>query len=128
MTPELVFILHTLCWGYKVEPNFALAVAHVESGDKHHEFRMGRLGHSPYYGPFGIHRDFLKRWRIDDPEINCLVGVRALRNTQTLEAKKRRLKKYNTEFSEEYWKSVVAAYKKYKRKEVLDNIRESCNK
>ena len=63
---------------YSVDPNFALAVAEVESSNKEVRFRFGKMGKGTYYGPFGIHKCFLGRWAINDPLVNTEVGIRAL--------------------------------------------------
>lgn len=104
-TAILLAWMKACCLTYGVEPEFAYAVAMVESrAAGGAEMRCGPLGRSgKYYGPFGIHRDFLKKWPIDHPFINVVVGVRAL-----LGADKRRvLKRYNTEFNEEYFRAVM---------------------
>jgi hypothetical protein len=81
-----------------VEPEFAYAVARVESGvPGGPALRCGPLGRAgKYYGPFGIHRDFKRRWAIDDPFVNVAVGVKALRGAD----KRRVLKRYNIAFNE----------------------------
>lgn len=98
---------------YAVDPAFAQAVMIVESrppSGTEMEFRVGRLGKSKYYGPFGIHRDFLKVWPIDDPFVNVAVGVKALRGAD----KRRVLKRYNASFTESYYREVRRIERKLK--------------
>ena len=104
--------LLTCCKTYHVDPAFALAVARLESGTKTQEYRLGRLGKSKYYGPFGIHRDFLKKWPIDNPYINIQVGVKALRGTD----KRRVLRRYNTASNRTYERAVLAKMRELKRR------------
>jgi hypothetical protein len=96
---------------YGVEPEFAWAVARVESGTKTESLRCGRLGRSRYYGPMGINRCFLNRWPIDDPYVNVEVGVKALRGAD----KRRVLKRYNAAFDEAYYRAVMALYRQAQR-------------
>ncbi len=102
---------------YGVEPEFAYAVARVESGVPGGvEIRCGALGRAgKYYGPFGIHRDFRRRWPIDEPFTNVAVGVKALRGRD----KRRVLRRYNAEFSEAYYRAVMAIYRQAKRKGIF---------
>jgi hypothetical protein len=95
---------------YGVEPEFALAVAHVESGCPGQEFRVGPMGKGKYYGPFGIHRDFLRRWPINEPEKNIEIGVKALRGRD----QRRVLRRYNAAFDEAYWRAVQQARRRWK--------------
>ena len=88
---------------YGVDPYFALAVAETESSNSEVRFRFGRLGKGTYYGPFGIHKDFLKRWAIDDPWVNTEVGIRALGRYRD---QRRTLQKYNAAFTEAYWRRI----------------------
>jgi hypothetical protein len=95
---------------YGVEPEFALAVARVESGTSQHEFRIGKLGRGTYYGPMGIHKCFLNKWPIDDPWENIRVGVRALRGS-----KMHALRRYNKSCNAAYTRAVLSTYSRYKR-------------
>lgn len=97
---------------YGVEPEFAWAVARVESGTKTETLRCGPMGKSGrYYGPFGIERSFLRRWPIDDPFVNVAVGVKALRGAD----KRRVLKRYNAAFDEVYYRAVMGLYRQAKQ-------------
>jgi hypothetical protein len=78
---------------YGVDPCFALAVAETESSCRGIQFRFGKMGRSRYYGPFGIHQCFLKKWAIDDPVLNTVIGIRALA-------------RYSANFNEAYWRRV----------------------
>jgi hypothetical protein len=88
---------------YKVDPYFALAVAETESSCKGQQFRFGKMGKGTYYGPFGIHRCFLKKWAINDPLVNTEVGIRALARYSS---QRRALQKYNASFNEAYWRRI----------------------
>jgi hypothetical protein len=96
---------------YGVEPEFAYAVARIESGTKTEALRCGSLGRSRYYGPMGINRCFLGKWPIDDPYVNVEIGVKALRGTD----KRRVLKRYNAAFDEGYYRAVMATYRQAKQ-------------
>lgn len=96
---------------YNVDPCFALAVAQIESGTKGQRFRFGKLGKGTYYGPFGIHKSFLKKWRIDDPMVNTEIGIKALRGPD----QRRVLKRYNKSFNEGYYRAVMATARQYRR-------------
>lgn len=98
---------------YKVEPAFAMAVAHIESRKGNQEFRSGCMGRT-YYGPFGIHRCYLAKWPIDQLETNIQAGIRALRGSDL----RRILKRYNAEFTESYWRAVMKARAKYRKEGV----------
>jgi hypothetical protein len=98
---------------YGVEPEFALAVARVESGvPGGPALRCGPLGRSgKYYGPFGLHRDFLRRWPIDNPFVNVEIGVKALRGQDKL----RVLRRYNpTRLNRAYEQAVMRLYRQEK--------------
>ena len=98
---------------YGVDPEFAQAVMIVESrpaGGAEMEFRVGRLGKSRYYGPFGIEKSFLKKWDIANPFVNVEVGVKALRGSD----KRRVLKRYNASFNEAYYREVRRVERKLK--------------
>ena len=103
---------------YGVEPEFAYAVARVESGVPGlAEIRCGPLGRSgKYYGPMGINRCFKEKWPIDDPYINVVVGVKALRGAD----KRRVLQRYNAAFNEAYYRAVMATYRQAKREGRFD--------
>jgi hypothetical protein len=110
-----------VCAAYwNVDPALALAVAHIESRiPGKQEFRVGKVGKS-FYGPFGIHRCFLKQpikgvmYPIDEWPINVWVGCRALRGIKTKARAKRRLMTYNETFDSSYWLAIRRAWKKYK--------------
>jgi len=99
---------------YGVEPEFALAVAHVESGCAGQEFRLGPLGKKgKYAGPFGLDRAYCReRFGLDpvDPETNIRIGVRALRGRDPRAV----LQRYNAKFNERYWRAVQQAKRRYK--------------
>ncbi len=99
---------------YNVNPAYVMAVAHIESRKGSYEFRTGRMGRT-YYGPMGIHKYFLNRWNINDPEINIKIGARALSNIQDVGALIRRLHKYNAEYEPSYGNAVKKAVKKYSK-------------
>jgi hypothetical protein len=105
---------------YGVEPEFALAVARVESGTQAEWVRFGRLGRSPYYGPMGINKCFLNKWPIDNPYVNMEIGVKALRGPD----KRRVLKRYNEKFDEGYFRAVMAAYQQHKRERIFEGGHE----
>lgn len=113
MTPlsKLFLLLWIVfCSNYhSVDPTFSLAVAHIESRINDKEFRLGRLGNTEFFGPFGISECFLNRWQIDNPWINCWYGVQALKGPN----KRKTLQRYNLEFNEPYWTEVKRAQVKY---------------
>ena len=98
---------------YGVDPAFALAVAHVESRTAHQEFRVGLIG-GRYYAPYAIHKDFmrLRGWPVDTLQGNIEAGVRALRGSSHRAV----LRRYNREFTEDYYRAVELAAKEYRRK------------
>jgi len=61
------------------------------------------MGKGTFYGPFGIHRCFLKKWNIDDPMVNTMVGIQALARYRD---QRKTLQKYNAEFNEAYFQRV----------------------
>jgi hypothetical protein len=88
---------------HHVDPEFATAVAIVESRSSGQVFRTGPLGRrGKFYGPFGINRSFLKKWPIDDLQTNILVGCRALRGDDHLKI----LRRYNTACDRNYVNKV----------------------
>jgi hypothetical protein len=95
---------------YGVDPNFALAVAEVESSNKEVRFRFGKMGRGTYYGPFGIHKCFLDKWAINDPMVNTEVGIRAL--SRYGKDYRRTLRKYNESFNESYYRRIMFLTKK----------------
>jgi hypothetical protein len=116
MPHDLLFLLHVLCWSHRVEPAFAQAVAHVESSDRHHEFRYGPMGKGTYAGPMGLHRAYCReKFGVDPvaPEVNIAIGVRALRGRDKVQV----LRRYNTEYNRAYERSVMKAYRKYQKEE-----------
>lgn len=102
---------------YGVDPYFALAVAETESSCKGRRFRFGRMGRSPYYGPFGLHRCFLASWNIADPYINTEVGIRALARYKS---QRRSLKKYNASFNEAYYRRIKFLEARNRREKVFE--------
>jgi hypothetical protein len=111
-TALLLAWIRTCALTYGVEPEFAQAVAIVESrpAGGGMEIRTGRLGKSRYYGPMGINRCFLNRWPIDDPYVNVEVGVKALRGAD----KRRVLRRYNPKLNRAYEQAVMATYRRLK--------------
>ena len=103
-----------LCWllaccqTYGVEPEFALAVARVESGTKTQEYRVGRLGRSNFYGPMGVHRCFLKT---GSPFEVIELGVKALQGKD----KAKVLRRYNPKLDRAYERAVMALYRQNRR-------------
>lgn len=95
---------------YGVEPEFALAVAHIESRTSTEYVRQGQIGRVGYWAPFAIHPDYKKRWAVDYAPINVLVGVKALQGKDKL----RVLKRYNREYTRSYGAEVMKAYRKHK--------------
>lgn len=94
---------------YGVEPATALAVAHIESRKGKDEFRVGRAG--KYWLPFGIHKCFLSRWRVDDLETNIQVGVSSLKGKDL----RRTLRRYNATFDNAYWNAILKAREHYRK-------------
>jgi hypothetical protein len=76
------------------------------------------MGKGTFYGPFGIHSCFAKKWNIDlsDLNTNCMVGCRALSGINNLQSLKRRLRTYNATFNHNYWNAVLSLIKKYEKK------------
>ena len=106
MTPDLLLWLTLCCSVYQVEPAFARAVMVIESREQ-----IGPLGRKgTFIGPFGIHKDFRKKWDIDDPRENIRVGVAALRGKDKL----RVLRRYNTKSNRSYEQAVMACYRQYR--------------
>lgn len=99
---------------YGMDPYVCLGVAGAESSKGRDDFRFGRVGR--YYLPFGIHKDFLKRWAIDNPYVNTEVGIRALARYKNL---RRSLKNYNASFNEGYYKRVMELTRKYRKEGVF---------
>jgi hypothetical protein len=102
---------------YGVEPELALAVARIESGCKASDYRLGPMGCGTYYGPMGIFYEFIKRWPIDDPYINILVGVKALRGQGD---PVRVLRRYNTTATQAYLKAVLSFRKMLRDSKFFD--------
>jgi hypothetical protein len=97
---------------WNVKKSYVKAVAEIESRKGGQKYRFGKMGKT-YYGPMGIHKDFLKKWAIDDPVTNINVGARALRDCQDEASLKKRLRRYNASFNGGYWSAVIGASRKY---------------
>lgn len=94
-----------------VEPEFALAVATVES-----RLQCGPLGSKgTYYGPMGIHKCFRAKWDIANPFVNIAVGVKALKGRD----QRRVLQRYNASFNEAYFRAVQSCRRQYQRDRVF---------
>ena len=109
----LVAWLKACALTYGVDPMFAQAVMIVESrpaGGAEMEFRVGRLGKSRYFGPFGIEKSFLKKWDIANPFVNIEVGVRALRGKDQTKV----LHRYNPTATPAYIREVKRITRKLK--------------
>ncbi len=102
---------------YGVDPNFALAVAETESSYKGQQFRFGRMGRTHYSGPFGINRCFLRKWNVDDPWINTVLGIRALSFYRN---KRQTLQHYNANFNEGYYRRVRELERRNKKEGVFN--------
>jgi len=100
----MILWLKAVAITYGIQPEFALAVARIESGTKTQEYRIGPMGKGTYYGPLGIHKDFLKKWPINNPYMNILIGVKALQGKDQV----RVLRRYNKTCDQAYLKAVFA--------------------
>jgi hypothetical protein len=114
--PEWLAFVKSCSEKYGVDPYFALAVAETESSCKGKRFRFGRLGKGTYYGPFGIHRCFIRRWNIADLYINTEVGIRSLARYKS---QRRTLKKYNASFNEVYYRRIKFLEARNRREQVF---------
>ena len=110
----LLCFLTACCHTYGVEPEFALAVARVESGTKTQDYRIGRLGKSDFWGPMGVKGCFLKT---GSPFEVIEKGVKALRETAGNEAKMiDRAKTYNPNWRKNrYLVDLMACYRQNRR-------------
>lgn len=107
----LIFWINYYATVFNVDPAFCEAVARVECGPQ--GLRAGPLDRkAKYYGPFAIHKDFLKKWPIDDPQENIKRGVLALRGKD----RHRVLRRFNKESSRAYEQAVFAKMRELKRK------------
>lgn len=79
-----------------VKPGFPVGVIQVEGRLGKHKYRTGR--HGLYWLPGGIHKDFIKKWRIDKWQVNCDVAVESLYKKMIKYdcSETKTLKKYNT--------------------------------
>jgi len=114
-TALLVAWLRACALTYSVDPEFAQAVAIVESrpAGGGMEMRFGPLGRSgKYYGPMGVNRCFLGKWPINNPFVNVQVGVMALRGAD----KRRVLRRYNASFTEAYYQEILRVERRLKEK------------
>jgi hypothetical protein len=108
----IILLIHIYSAQYGADPDFCVAVATIES-----RLKCGPLGKSGrFIGPMGIAKCFRAKWDIDDPATNIEVGVRALRGAD----KRRVLRRYNTAFSEGYYRAVMAIYWQAKREGKFD--------
>ena len=110
----LIAWIRTCAAHYGVDPEFAQAVAIVESrpAGGGMEMRCGPLGRAgKYYGPMGINRCFKSKWPIDNPFVNVEVGVKALRGNDM----RRVLKRYNASFTEAYFRTICKIQKQLKK-------------
>lgn len=106
----LIMWIHSYSLQVGVDPNFAVAVATVECGPG--PIRSGSLNKKgTYIGPFGLHKDFRKKWNIDDPKENCKRGVLALRGRDKIKV----LKRYNPKADSRYIKAVMNKYRELRR-------------
>lgn len=98
---------------YGVDPLLLATVARFES-----DFREGRMG-ATYYGPMGIHKCFLKRWRVDLWYVNMRRGAAALSGHIKRHGLYGGLHKWNvhcTQNGHRWCKSVLKAYNSLKNK------------
>jgi len=108
---------------YDVDKNLCLALAETESSGKGERIRFGQISKT-YYGPFGIHKCFLKKWNIVDWKVNTEVGIRALsghlyRANGNLH---NALKKYNTGDKGEKYNKYVRRIKNLKKQYEKENV------
>jgi len=91
---------------YGVDPEFAFAVAIVESrpkGGSEFEIRIGPMGkNGRYIGPMGISKCFAKKYDIYNVWENIRVGIKALNGNE-----RKALKRYNDSFNEAYYTEVM---------------------
>lgn len=110
MTAVLWAWLALMCVIYRVPFEQAVAVAHIESRNKHHAFRVGPMGRSHYGGPFGV-KDCFEGW--DDPYDNIRLGVKALaRLTRKHGSFWKALHFYNTEWTQAYENEIKKAIRR----------------
>lgn len=118
-----VLLCHLLvcCNNYGVSPEFALAVATIES-TKDGKIVVGPIGkRARYIGPMAIERSYAKppyNWDIYNPYENIRIGVKALRGDP-----KKVLRRYNSKYSNSYGKAIMAMTRQYKRQRIFDNVR-----
>lgn len=112
--PEAKQVMIQSAERHNVDPAFVMAVARIESGKKKKEFTLGRIGKT-YYGPMGIHKRFLKKWKIDDPKTNIEIGTMTFSGCRTEKQQKSKLKTYNKSFSPRYWLSIKSTKHKYEQ-------------
>lgn len=111
-TALLLAWMKACCIVYGVEPEFAWGVLRVESGvPGGPAIRLGRLGGSRYFGPFGIADVYGNDVNLSNPYVNILIGVAALRGQD----KRRILRRYNAAFNEAYYRAVMALYRQARR-------------
>jgi hypothetical protein len=110
----LICLIKAYALQYGVDPNLAVAVFNVESGNSHHEFRIGLIGwEKQVVGPAGINVCFANKWNIYDLRTNIERGVLALKPRGREKSIKDVLRRYNKKFNYAYWKAVQEAYAKY---------------
>ena len=117
IAPYIKFLIRQEARKQGVDETFVLAVAHIESRSGNKEFRTGLIGRM-YYGPFAIHKDFLKRWPIDKLDTNIQVGVHALRGGF------KSLRRYNANYNEAYASAIRRAMHKYREEELLNDTNQ----
>jgi hypothetical protein len=101
---------------YNIDKYFVLSVAECESSNKYARYRFGKMGRT-FYGPFGIHKCFLKKWAVDDPFINTEVGIRALARYGS---QKKALKKYNASFNMAYYNRIKFLERRNRQDRIFD--------
>lgn len=110
LSPDLLLLLHIYCATYKVEPAMPLAIMKLESN-----FKCGPLGKKgTFIGPGGLHKDYRKKFKIDDPNENIRVTVASFEGVVGEQAFIERVKSYNPEWRKNnYLRDLLKAYRAY---------------
>lgn len=104
ITTWLLIWLHFVCAAFHVNPQFAKAVMAAESGNACHEYRWGRLGNSPFWGP-GIRGRYHHGLDAASPWQSITLCVRALQGKNYRRVLQRY---YGPGMPAHYYKAVMA--------------------
>ena len=108
---------------HKVKPSLILAVARIESGNKHNFIRFGSMGSSKFVGPMGLSIDckIAKIVNIYNWKNNVEIGTISLKPHKKEKTTNDILKRYNPKWTTKYLKDIRQLCNQIDKEKIFNN-------